>query len=107
MPWYYYLAHFFAGAFFANSIPHLVQGLCGNKFQSPFASPPGVGESSAAVNVVWGWFNLIVGGALLRIFFPPLPPPVGTLVTAALGALILGVWLANHFGKVRTTAPHP
>jgi len=107
MPWYYYLAHFFAGAFLANSIPHLVQGLCGNKFQSPFASPPGVGESSAAVNVVWGWFNLIVGGALLRIFFPPLPPPVGTLVAAALGALILGMWLANHFGKVRTVPPHP
>ena len=106
MPWYYYLAHFFAGAFLANSIPHLVQGMCGNKFQSPFASPPGVGESSATVNVIWGWFNLIVGGALLRLFFP-LPPPVGSLIAAALGALVLALWLANHFGKVRTTAPHP
>ena len=46
MPWYDYLAHFFAGAFLANGVPHFVQGICGNKFQSPFASPPGVGESS-------------------------------------------------------------
>jgi hypothetical protein len=107
MPWYYYLAHFFAGAFLANSIPHLVQGMCGNKFQSPFASPPGVGESSAVVNVIWGWFNVIVSGALLRIFFPPLPPPAGSLIAAALGALVLAVWLAHHFGKVRTTAPPP
>ena len=81
--------------------------MCGNKFQSPFASPPGVGESSAIVNVIWGWFNFIVGGALLRIFLPPLPPPVGSLIAAALGALVLAVWLAHHFGKVRTTAPHP
>ncbi|MGB6963179.1 MAG: hypothetical protein WBD83_03265 [Xanthobacteraceae bacterium] len=54
MPWYEYVAYFFAGAFLANSIPHFVQGVCGNKFQSPFASPSGIGESSAIVNVVWG-----------------------------------------------------
>ena len=73
MPWYHYLAHFFAGAFLANGVPHFVQGICGNKFQSPFASPPGAGESSAIVNVLWGFFNFIVAGALLRYFFPPLP----------------------------------
>jgi len=27
MPWYFYLAWFFAGAFLTNSIPHLAQGL--------------------------------------------------------------------------------
>ena len=43
MPWYDYAAYFFAGAFLANSIPHFVQGVCGNQFQSPFASPPGRG----------------------------------------------------------------
>jgi hypothetical protein len=98
---------FFAGAFLANGIPHLVQGMCGNKFQSPFASPPGMGESSAIVNVIWGWFNFIVGGTLLRIFLPPLPPPAGSLVAIALGVLVLSLGLAIHFGKVRTTAPNP
>jgi extradiol dioxygenase family protein len=31
------------------------------QFQSPFASPPGVGESSPIVNVVWGFLNLAIG----------------------------------------------
>ena len=60
MLWYDYLAHFFAGAFLANGVPHFVQGICGNKFQTPFASPPGVGKSSAIVNVLWGLFNFAV-----------------------------------------------
>jgi hypothetical protein len=106
MHWYDYLAHFFAGAFLANGVPHFVQGICGNKFQTPFATPRGVGESSALVNVIWGWFNFIVGGALLRIFFPPLPPPAVSLATLA-GVLVMAVWLSNHFSKVRSQAPHP
>jgi hypothetical protein len=107
MPWYAYLAHFFAGAFLANGVPHFVQGICGNKFQTPFASPPGIGESSALVNVLWGSVNWVVAGVLLRIFLPPLPPPIGDAVAVALGAIVIGLWLANHFGKVRNSAPHP
>ena len=107
MPWYDYLAHFFAGAFLANGVPHFVQGICGNKFQSPFASPPGVGESSATVNAIWGWCNFVVGCGLLRYFFPPLPPPAGLCITAVLGMLVMALWLAHHFGKVRDSAPHP
>ena len=109
MPWYEYIAYFFAGAFLANSIPHFVQGVCGNKFQSPFASPSGIGESSAIVNVVWGWLNFVVGGGLVIYFFPPLPltPPPGLCIAFALGALAMGLPLASHFGKVRAGAPHP
>jgi hypothetical protein len=107
MPWYDYLAHFLAGAFLANGSPHFVQGICGNKFQTPFASPPGVGESSAIVNVLWGWFNFAVAGALLRYFFPPLPPPLGGSIATALGVLVAALWLARRFGKVRKSTPHP
>jgi hypothetical protein len=107
MPWYDYLAHFIAGAFLANGVPHFVQGICGNKFQTPFASPPGVGESSALVNVIWGWFNFAVGGVLLRIFFPPLPPPPGDSISTILGILVMGILLSRHFSKVRKDAPHP
>ena len=105
MPWYYYLAHFIAGAFMANGVPHVVQGICGNKFQTPFASPPGVGESSAVVNVLWGFGNFIVAGALARYFFPPATP--GGIGASALGALAMALWLANHFSKIRNSAPHP
>ncbi len=107
MPWYYYLAYFLAGAFLANGVPHFVQGICGNKFQTPFASPPGVGESSAIVNAIWGWFNFLVGAGLVRYFHPPLPLPVGLCIAVALGVLVMALWLANHFGKVRNSVPHP
>lgn len=43
LPWYVYLLQFVAGLFLANGIPHFVQGISGHWFQSPFASPPGVG----------------------------------------------------------------
>jgi hypothetical protein len=107
MPWYDYVAWLFAGAFLANSVPHFVQGICGNRFQTPFASPPAVGESSATVNVVWGWFNVVIGGLLLHFFFPPPPAPLRLWAAAAVGALISALWLAHHFGKVRSAAPHP
>lgn len=107
MPWYYYVLHFIGGVFLANGVPHFVQGICGNRFQTPFASPPGVGESSAIVNVVWGWVNLLIGGFLLRLVFPPLLTPLFDLIALALGALVIALWLASHFSKVRTAAPHP
>jgi hypothetical protein len=107
VPWYYFIAHFFAGAFLANGVPHFVQGICGNKFQTPFASPPGVGESSALVNVLWGIANFVIAAVLLRYFFVPLPRPLGALIAFALGLIIAAVWLAHHFGKVRNAAPHP
>ncbi len=56
MKWYVYLGHFFAGAFLANSVPHLVQGISGQEFQTPFGEP-----SSATVNVIWGLVNLAIG----------------------------------------------
>jgi len=66
MEWYQYIACFFAGAFFANVVPHFVHGISGNKFPTPFAKPPGKGLSSSMVNVVWALFNLFVGYLLLR-----------------------------------------
>src|SRR5579864_5833078 len=65
MRWYHYVAYFFGGAFLANTLPHLGNGISGHAFQSPFASPPGVGLSSSMVNVLWGFFNLAVGYLLV------------------------------------------
>ncbi len=105
MPWYDYLVHFIAGAFLANGVPHFVQGICGNKFKTPFATPRWVGESSATVNVIWGWLNFIVGGGLLRV--PPLPPPPSVSIATMLGVLSMALLLSHHFGKLRNSAPHP
>jgi hypothetical protein len=42
------------------------------------------------------------------MFFPPqLPPPWSLCAVGFIGALVMALWLANHFGKVRNAAPHP
>jgi hypothetical protein len=64
MHWYEPAAWFFAGAFLANAVPHFVQGVCGNRFPTPFANPPGKGLSSPLVNTVWGLGNFVVGALL-------------------------------------------
>jgi hypothetical protein len=67
MFWYDYIACFFAGMFIANSVPHYVQGVCGDPFPTPFAKPPGKGLSSPTVNVLWALLNLLVGYILFRV----------------------------------------
>src|SRR5208282_4557509 len=67
MPWYDYLACFFAGMFLANFVPHFVYGVCGDRFPTPFAHPPGKGLSSPVVNVLWALLNLVVGYILFRV----------------------------------------
>ena len=108
MACYDYISAFFAGAFLINSVPHIVQGVSGNEFQTPFAKPPGVGESSAIVNVIWGFANLAIGGVLMSIAWSgPWPSPWQLCITAFVGALALALYLASHFRKVRDAAPQP
>jgi hypothetical protein len=67
MKWYHYIAAFFAGAFLANTIPHLVNGISGDPFPSPFADPPGKGLSPPVVNVLWAGMNMVIGYILLMV----------------------------------------
>lgn len=67
MNWYHYIACFFAGAFFANFVPHFVHGISGDGFPTPFAKPPGKGLSSPTVNVIWALANLVVGYLLFQV----------------------------------------
>jgi len=66
MKWYHYISAFLAGVFLANAVPHYVNGISGNQFPSPFADPPGFGNSSPLINVLWGAFNLLLGYLLLK-----------------------------------------
>lgn len=58
MTWYWWPAYFLGGVFLVNAVPHLVCGVTGRAFQTPFATPSGVGLSSSTVNVLWGACNL-------------------------------------------------
>jgi hypothetical protein len=100
MRWYHYVAYFFGGAFLANTLPHLGNGISGHAFQSPFASPPGVGLSSSIVNVLWGLFNLAVGYLLIcRVGSFDLRKTQHVLVLGA-GILTMSLMLANTFGPL-------
>jgi hypothetical protein len=98
--WYHLIAYFFGGAFLANTIPHLVNGISGLPFQSPFATPPGKGLSSSTVNVLWGTFNLAVAyGLVARIGRFDLRR-TSHVVVLALGMLLMALMLARHFGEL-------
>lgn len=96
MEWYNYIAAFFAGAFLANAVPHFVKGICGDKFPTPFAKPPGKGLSSAPVNVWWGLLNFVIGyllfqhGHINRAYWP-------SVAVFFAGAVVMSVMLANNF----------
>ena len=101
MAWYAYLAYFAGGALLAKGVPHFVNGISGKRFQSPFASPPGVGESPPLVNVLWGLSNFASGFALIfgvGYFRFELNREV---MMVGLGVLTASVFLAAYFGKVR------
>ena len=101
MPWYVYLAYIGAGIFLTNGIPHFVNGISGNKFQSPFASPPGVGESSPIVNVIWGIVNFVIGFILVHGVGKFKCGFTIDILLVCIGALIMSIGLAWHFGRVR------
>jgi hypothetical protein len=100
MAWLYLVSYFFGGVFLTNAVPHFVSGVMGEPFQSPFAKPPGQGLSSSTVNVLWGFFNIVVGYVLVC--------QVGDfelkiMVDAAafgLGVLVLGLLHAQLFGRL-------
>jgi hypothetical protein len=99
MRWYHYIAYFFGGAFLANTEPHLVNGVSGNPFQSPFASPPGEGLSSSMINVLWGLLNLVVAYLLIcRVGTFNLRNTTHVLVLGA-GILVMSLMLAHTFGR--------
>jgi hypothetical protein len=99
MRWNHYLAYFFGGAFLANTLPHLGNGISGHAFQSPFASPPGQGLSSSTVNVLWGLFNLGLAYLLIcRVGNFNLRKTQHVLVLGA-GILLMSLMLAHTFGR--------
>jgi hypothetical protein len=99
MNWLHDLADFFGGAFLSNAIPHVVSGVMGRPFQSPFAKPPGQGLSSSTVNVLWGFANLVIAYGLIVRVGRFDPRAIDQAVSAGAGFLLLGLLSARVFGR--------
>ena len=105
MRWYHYIAYFFGGAFLINSVPHLVAGVTGSPFQTPFASPPGQGLSSSTVNVLWASFNLLVAYLLLGRAGDFELRQAKHVIPFGLGVLVMAIMLARAFGRLHGGLP--
>jgi hypothetical protein len=94
---------FIAGLLFCNGIPHLVSGLCGIPFPTPFSKPPTVAKSSPTVNFLWGTGNVFAAAFILlkRLVFAE---STAGLLAFAIGFAVAGTVLSLHFGKVRKSA---
>jgi hypothetical protein len=99
--WYAYLAHFFAGSFLANGVPHFVHGISGEAFQSPFASPPGVGLSSPLTNVLWGLLNFGIGYLLIAWMGSRIKSRNLAVQFTFAGILVTSMALSLYFESVR------
>src|SRR5579863_10054110 len=99
MPWLDLVSYLFGGAFLANAVPHLVSGMMGRPFQSPFAKPSGQGLSSSTVNVLWGFFNLVVGYLLVCRVGDFDLRDASDVAALGLGILLVSVALARQFGR--------
>ncbi len=100
MRWYVYVAYFFGGAFLVNALPHLINGLSGRPFPTPFASPPGQGESPALVNVLWAALNLVIAYLLIsRVGVFEFRRTRDVLLIGA-GGLLMAVMLSQAFGII-------
>src|SRR6195256_945101 len=99
MAWLHLISYLFGGSFLCNSIPHFVSGVMGEPFQSPFAKPPGEGLSSSTVNVLWGFFNLVIGYLLVCRVGDFDLRATDDAISLGLGALLMGILMARMFGR--------
>jgi hypothetical protein len=99
MNWLHPVSYFFGGMFLTNAVPHFVSGIMGEPFQSPFAKPSGKGLSSSTVNVLWGFFNAVVGYFLVvRVGIFDLRS-ISDVLALAIGVLLISLFSARHFGQ--------
>lgn len=90
------LGHMAGAVLLVNSIPHLVKGLVGESFPSPFSKPPGQSLSSPKSNIIWGAINFLCGYGLLFGLGFNLNFGLDSLLVVV-SALITGIKLASHF----------
>jgi hypothetical protein len=105
MPWYSIAACFFGGAFLANFFLHLIAGLSGRRFPTPFAKPPFRGLSSPDVNVLYALFNLAVAYGLLVVVGSFELRHVAHVAISAAGFGLASVGIARSVVRLQGRSP--
>ena len=95
-----YFAYFFGGIFLGNAIPHLVNGISGRKFPTPFANSFGNGPSSSMANVLWAFANLTASYFLIFHVWFFNPYSLRDVGMVGLGFLFISVRLSQSFEKL-------
>ncbi|MFW0782899.1 hypothetical protein AAFP35_00125 [Gordonia sp. CPCC 206044] len=85
-----------AGALSANIVPHLAHAVSGSPFPTPFADPPGRGDSSPMLNAVWAGVNAAGTAALIYAQRTGARDRRSWLAAGA-GATIAGVGVRAYF----------
>lgn len=82
-----------------NGLPHMIRGICGKSHMTPFSR-----NSSPVLNVIWGWLNLIVGGALIK-FSHPEGWTTTHWITCLLGAVLVSLSLSIFWTNPEAKLP--
>lgn len=93
-----YILPFLVGVFFFNGIPHFVRGICGKKHMTPFSR-----ESSAPLNVIWGWVNFVAAYLLAQasgFIAWQMPQIVAFCIAGFITSLCLAIFWSNPNAKL-------
>jgi hypothetical protein len=90
---------FFAGLFFANGIPHLVNGISGREFHNPFLHRFVPMVPSPLFNVIWGMLNFCVVFFLLTRIKPLNLHLSRDVVLFAVGFAFAAIGLSIYFNR--------
>ena len=97
-----FVFYFLAGFFAFNSLPHIISGIIGNKHMTPFGK-----ETSAMVNLLWGFVNVIISLGILGFTQVGIQPPPSSefVITYLVGGLVISLMDANLFSNPNAKMP--
>ncbi len=86
---------FVSGVLLVNVLPHLIRGISGDKFPSPFARPHGKKLSSPTSNVIWAFMNLALFLAIF--YFNQFSFTAIYGVIMLMGGFAMAIYLSKYF----------
>ena len=101
MSWHKLAACFIGGVFLANFFPHFIAGMSGERFYTPFATPPFRGLSSPIVNVLYALLNLAAAYILLVVLGSWELRPAPQVAVSAAGFGLASIFIARSVAKLR------